>query len=118
MQFLKYAVALAMALNLAACGDQAENQGAVQASAVNEAASTDPRYQNPLLNANPEQFNEVLADCGKLLFGEQSASDEVQAKCKQDMIARAAKLGLTITEADIAEQLVKDRFHFVQSKQQ
>ncbi|QLG87256.1 hypothetical protein HQ393_02760 [Chitinibacter bivalviorum] len=101
-----------MALNLVACGDKAENQAVVQNQSQSQ--STDPRYQNPLLNANPEQFKQILADCGKLMFGEFAAPAEVQTKCKEDMKKRAAELGLTLTDANLSEQLVAERYKFTQ----
>ncbi|QLI80387.1 hypothetical protein HZU75_01890 [Chitinibacter fontanus] len=111
MHYLKFIIAAALLLNLSACGDKAENQSAGQQNAQTQ--SSDPRYQNGLLNANPQQFTEILADCGKLMFGEHVAPEEVQLKCRQDMIARAEKLGIKINEANIAEQLVKDRYNFM-----
>lgn len=110
MRLYHAVLASLLALNLAACGDKAENNAAAPAA---ESQSNDPRYVNGLLNANPQQFNEILADCGKLMFGEHAAPDEVVVKCRQDMISRAAKLGITLTDAQIAEPLVKDRYHFM-----
>ncbi|WP_373975882.1 hypothetical protein NT239_03710 [Chitinibacter sp. SCUT-21] len=110
MKFLQAVVVGALVLSLGACGDKAENQATTQTA---DAQSSDPRYQNGLLNANPQQFTEILADCGKLMFGEHLAPDEVQAKCRKDMVERANKLGITLTEAHIAEPLVKDRYNFM-----
>jgi hypothetical protein len=114
MKFANVVLIGVLAFGLLACGNQAENQAT---NSTAEAQSSDPRYQNGLLNVNPQQFDEILADCGKLLFGEHIAPDEVQLKCRQDMIARASSMGITITEAHIGEQLVKDRYHFMQREQ-
>ncbi len=112
MRLMRCLLVASLLLGLSACGDKAENQGG--GSSAVEAQSSDPRYQNALLNANPEQFSQILADCGKLMFGEHQAPEEVQVKCRQDMISRASSIGLTISEHDIAEQLVKDRYQFMQ----
>ncbi|WP_047393986.1 hypothetical protein [Chitinibacter sp. ZOR0017] len=108
---LKYLLAAGLSCLLMACGDQAENQGGTAQPAA-QAQANDPRYANALLNANPAQFNEILADCGKLLFGEHAAPDEVKSKCYVGMAERAQKLGLKISEADINEPLVKERYRF------
>jgi hypothetical protein len=112
MRFISFVIAAALLLNLSACGDKAENQAAVQSQS--ETQASDPRYQNPLLNINPQQFSQILADCGKLLFGEHTPPEEVIAKCKVDIKSRAAELSVTLSDENIGEPLVRERYNFTQ----
>ncbi len=97
---------LALSLVLVACGEKTPSQAN---SPQIESASSDPKYQNPLLNIPPAQFAELLADCGKVLYGVAAPSD---AKCRDEVKARASKQGLTLTDANLDEPLVHDRYQF------
>lgn len=97
---------LGLSLVLAACGEKAP----APASAPQiEAASSDPKYQNPLLNITPAQFSALLADCGKVLYAVAAPTD---AKCRTEVKERASKQGLTLTDANLDEPLVHDRYQF------
>nr|WP_314898941.1 hypothetical protein [uncultured Deefgea sp.] len=57
----------------------------------------------------PAQFAAILAECGKVLY---SAAAPTDAKCREDVKARAAKLGVTLSDANLDEPLVHDRYQF------
>lgn len=97
---------LGLSLLLVACGDKAPPQAT---TAQIESASSDPKYQNPLLNIPPAQFAELLGDCGKVLY---SAAAPADAKCRTDVKERASKQGITLSDAHLDEPLVHDRYQF------
>lgn len=106
MKYGMHILALSLSVLLAACGESAPQP--TVAPPV-ESASTDPKYQNPLLNLPPEQFTEVLGECGKVLY---QASAPTDTKCREDVKARAAQKGVTLSDANLDEPLVHDRYQF------
>ena len=100
---------LSLSLVLVACGEKAP---APAAAPQIEAASSDPKYQNPLLNIPPAQFAALLADCGKVLYAVAAPTD---AKCRTEVKERASKQGITLSDANLDEPLVHDRYQFSMS---
>lgn len=104
-------LALSLSLLLVACGESTPPQ--TSAPQI-ESASSDPKYQNPLLNMPPAQFAAILAECGKVLYGADAPTD---AKCRDEVKSRAAKQGLTLSDANLDEPLVHDRYQFSTSNE-
>ncbi len=97
---------LGLSLVLVACGPSDENSAAPQV----QSASTDPKYQNPLLNIPPAEFATLLADCGEILYGKTATPND--AKCRGEIIERASKQNITLTDGNLDEPLVHDRYQF------
>ena len=106
MKYLMPCAVLAVSVFLVACGESAPQP---TTAPQYEGPSSDPKFQNPLLNIPPEQFATVLADCGKVLYEAEAPTD---AKCREDVKARAAQQGLTLSDANLDEPLVHDRYQF------
>ena len=97
---------LAATLVLSACGES--SQPAAPATPTSD-ASSDPKYQNPLLNVTPDQFTAVLGECGKVLYDAPAASD---GACRKTVLEQASKQGVTLLEAHLDEPLVRDRYQY------
>ena len=106
---MKTTCILLLALGLVACGESTQPAATVASSAPMSDVSNDPKYQNPLLNVTPEQFAAVLGECGKVLYDAPAASD---AACRKTVLEQAAKQGITLSEANLDEPLVHDRYQY------
>ncbi|MGL4995525.1 MAG: hypothetical protein ACRC6G_05085 [Deefgea sp.] len=111
MKYGMRCLALGLSVLLVACGESTPQQ--TSAPQI-ESASTDPKYQNPLLNMPPAQFAAVLAECGKVLYGADAPTD---AKCREDVKGRAVQQGVTLSDANLDEPLVHDRYQFSTSSE-